>query len=156
MRWGSVCLLTRMRAVGVVNVSPDAPNTASLDRSVERLEEGLLRYRADTSDTQIRDGLVQRFEFTYETAHRVLKRYLEHVSANPAQFDEMTFQDLIRTANEQGLLLGDWSDWRSFREMRGTTSHAYDEEVALKVVKRIPRFLEEASYLRDRLSERMK
>ncbi|MFN3829815.1 MAG: nucleotidyltransferase substrate binding protein [Tepidimonas ignava] len=24
-----------------------------------------------------RDGLVQRFEFTYEVAHRLLKRYLE-------------------------------------------------------------------------------
>ena len=115
-----------------------------------------MRYHADTSDTQIRDGLVQRYEFTYETAHKALKRYLEYASANPGQFDEMTFQDLIRTANEQGLLLGDWSDWRSFREMRGATSHAYDEKVALRVVQHIPRFLEEASYLRDRLAERLK
>ena len=133
-----------------------APSIEPLHRSVQRLEEGLVRYRADTSDTQIRDGLVQRYEFTYEQAHKVLKRYLEYASASPDQFDEMTFQDLIRTANEQGLLLGDWSDWRSFREMRGATSHAYDEEVALKVVQRIPRFLEEASYLRDRLHERLK
>ena len=133
-----------------------APSIEPLHRSVQRLEEGLARYRADTSDTQIRDGLVQRYEFTYEQAHKVLKRYLEYASASPGQFDEMTFQDLIRTANEQGLLLGDWSDWRSFREMRGATSHAYDEEVALKVVQHIPRFLEEASYLRDRLRERLK
>ena len=133
-----------------------APSLAPLDRSVQRLEEGLVRYLADTSDTQIRDGLVQRYEFTYEAAHKALKRYLEYASANPGQFDEMTFQDLIRTANEQGLLLGDWSDWRSFREMRGATSHAYDEKVALRVVQHIPRFLEEASYLRDRLAERLK
>ena len=133
-----------------------APSIEPLHRSVQRLDEGLARYRTDTSDTQIRDGLVQRYEFTYEQAHKVLKRYLEYASANPDQFDVMTFQDLIRTANEQGLLLGDWSDWRSFREMRGATSHAYDEEVALKIVQRIPRFLEEASYLRDRLRERLK
>ena len=133
-----------------------APSIEPLHRSVQRLEEGLVRYRADTSDTQIRDGLVQRYEFTYEQAHKVLKRYLEYASASPEQFDEMTFQDLIRTANEQGLLLGDWSNWRSFREMRGATSHAYDEEVALKVVQQIPRFLEEASYMRDRLRERLK
>ena len=133
-----------------------APGIEPLRRSVQRLEEGLVRYRADTSDTQIRDGLVQRYEFTYEQSHKVLKRYLEYASASPDQFDEMTFQDLIRTANEQGLLLGDWSDWRSFREMRGATRHACDEEVALKVVQRIPRFLEEASYLRDRLRERLK
>ena len=67
----------------------------------------------------------------------------------------MVFQDMIRTANEQGLLLGDWSDWKDYREMRGATSHAYDEEVALRVVREIPRFLEEVAHLRDRLSERL-
>ncbi len=114
-----------------------------------------MRHRSDTWDTQVRDGLVQRFEFTYEQSHKTLKRYLEYASANPGEFDEMTFQDLIRTGNEQGLLLGNWSDWRGFRQMRSSTSHAYSEEVALKVVARIPRFLEEAAYLRDRLRERL-
>ena len=133
----------------------DKPGIALFERAIQRLEEGLTRYRADTSDIQIRDGLVQRFEFTYELGHRVLKRYLEYASANPEQFDEMTFQDLIRTANEQSLLLGDWPDWRSFREMRARTSHTYNEDVAIEVVTGIPRFLEEAVYLRDRLGERL-
>ncbi|MYB37327.1 MAG: nucleotidyltransferase [Gammaproteobacteria bacterium] len=131
------------------------PSIEPLRRAVQRLEEGLARHLEDTFDAQIRDGLVQRFEFTYEQSHKTLKRYLEYASPNPGQFDEMTFQDLIRTANEQGLLLGDWPDWREFREMRGATSHAYDEEVALKVVQCIPRFLEEAAHLHDRLRERL-
>ena len=96
----------------------DKPTVAPFERAIQRLEEGLARYRADTGDTQIRDGLVQRFAFTYELGHKVLKRYLEYASANPEQFDEMAFQDLIRSANEQGLLLGDWPDWRRFRDMR--------------------------------------
>lgn len=29
-----------------------------------RLAEGLARYQLDTRDAQIRDGLIQRFEFT--------------------------------------------------------------------------------------------
>lgn len=33
-------------------------------RSVARLREGLARYRQDLTDLQIRDGLIQRFEFT--------------------------------------------------------------------------------------------
>ena len=133
----------------------DKPGISLFEQAIRRLEEGLERYRSDTSDIQIRDGLVQRFEFTYKLGHRVLKRYLEYASANPGQFDEMTFQDLIRTANEQGLLLGDWADWRSFREMRAKTSHTYNEDVAIEVVIGIPRFLEEAVYLRDRLRERL-
>ena len=133
----------------------DKPEVEPFERAIQRLEEGLARYRADTSDTQIRDGLIQRFEFTYELGHKVLKRYLEYASANPEQFDEMTFQNLIRTGNEQGLLLGDWPNWRVFRDMRTKTSHTYNENVALEVVSGIPRFLEEAVYLRGKLRERL-
>ena len=132
-----------------------APVTGPFERAIRRLEEGLARYRADTSDIQIRDGLIQRFEFTYELGHKVIKRYLEYASASPEQFDEMTFQDMIRTANEQGLLLGDWPDWRRFREMRARTSHAYNEDAAILVVDAIPRFIEEATFLRDKLRERL-
>ncbi|MDK4574110.1 nucleotidyltransferase substrate binding protein [Kingella kingae] len=39
------------------------------------MQEGWQRYLQDTSDTQIRDGLIQRFEFTYEISHKILKRY---------------------------------------------------------------------------------
>jgi hypothetical protein len=66
----------------------------------------------------------------------------------------MPFADLIRTGNEQGLLLGDWSVWRVYREMRSKTSRAYDEGVAITVVHGIPAFLEEARELLRRLQER--
>jgi len=79
----------------------------SLSNAVNRLGEGLVRYQSDTKDAQIRDGLIQRFEFTYEISHKMLKRHLEAVSPKPEQFDGMPFADLIRTGNEQGLLLGD-------------------------------------------------
>lgn len=102
----------------------------------------------------VRDGLVQRFEFTYELSHKMLRRFLEAASANPTEFDEADFQYLIRTANEQGLLLGAWPQWRVFRDMRSITSHTHDEEVALKVVAGIPAFLEEAQFLLDQLQQR--
>lgn len=128
---------------------------SSLDKAIVRLDEGLARYRLDVSDTQIRDGLIQRFEFTYELSHKMLKRYLEAVSPTPAQYDGMPFQDLIRTGNEHGLLRGDWPAWRQYREMRGKTSHTYDEDVAIEVVAGIPDFLAEAAHLRDQLKARL-
>ena len=127
----------------------------SLEKAVDRLQEGLDRYRRDTTDTQIRDGLIQRFEFTYELSHKMLKRYLEATSASPDQYDAMPFPDLIRSGNEQGLLLGDWPRWRAYRDMRSRTSHTYDEEVALVVVAGIPDFLREAVHLRDQLRTRL-
>ena len=126
----------------------------SLAKAIQRLAEGLARDQADTGDTQIRDGLIQRFEFTYEISHKTLKRFLESASANRTEFDAMPFADLIRTGNEQGLLLGAWSDWKRYREMRSSTSHAYDEEVALGVVEGIPAFLAESEFLLKQLQGR--
>ena len=125
-----------------------------LRNAVARLAEGLERYRRETHDTQIRDGLIQRFEFTYEQSHKMIKRSLRARSPNPGEFDGASFPHIIRSANEEGLLLGDWPKWRGYREMRGKTSHTYDEEVALEVVAEIPAFLEEARYLLDQLEQR--
>jgi nucleotidyltransferase substrate binding protein (TIGR01987 family) len=125
-----------------------------LSNAVQRLEEGLTRYQINTADIQIRDGLIQRFEFTYELSHKMLKRYLEAASANPTEFDGADFQYLIRSGNEQGLLLSAWPEWRHFRDMRAKTSHTYDEEVALTVVDAIPSFLSEAKHLLANLQQR--
>lgn len=133
----------------------DKPNIQPFEKAILRLEEGLARYQGDVEDTQIQDGLVKRVEFTYELGHRMLKRFLEYASPTPEQFDAMAFQDIIRTANEQGLLLGNWTNWRRYREMRGKTSHTYDEAVAREVVAGIPAFREEARYLRDQLKRRI-
>lgn len=128
---------------------------SSLELVITRLQEGIARYRQDTGDTQIRDGLIQRFEFTYELSHKMLKRYLESTSPTPGDYDSMPFSDLVRTGNEQGLLLGDWPKWKVYREMRARTSHTYAETVALEVVATIPAFLAEAIYLRDQLRLRL-
>ncbi|MBW8072856.1 MAG: nucleotidyltransferase [Ferrovum sp.] len=124
-------------------------------KATTRLEEGWGTYQCDKTQTLIRDGLIQRFEFTYEIAHKMLKRYLESISPTPGEYDSMPFQDLIRSGNEQGLLLGDWPKWRGYRDMRSKTSHTYDEEVALEVVAGIPSFLDEVRYFRDKLNQRL-
>jgi nucleotidyltransferase substrate binding protein (TIGR01987 family) len=130
-------------------------NITPLLNAVTRLREGLERYHQDVTDTQIRDGLIQRFEFTYDLSHKMLKRFLVVISPSPAEFDDMSFADLIRSGNERGLLRGNWSAWRIYREMRSRTSHTYDEDVAVAVVGGIGDFLDEAAYLSARLQERL-
>ena len=133
----------------------NAVDTTPLSNAVARLAEGLERYLRDVSDIQIRDGLIQRFEFTYELSHRMLKRFLESVSASPGEYDAADFQYLVRSGNEQGLLLGDWSVWRTYRDMRAKTSHTHDERIAIEVVKGIAPFLEEARFLLGRIGDRL-
>ena len=130
----------------------DSLDVSPLARAILRLDEGWQRYQRDISDAQIRDGLIQRFEFTYEISHKMLKRYLEYVSPTPTQYDSMSFADLIRSGNEQGLLLGAWPEWKRYRDMRVKTSHTYNEDVALDVVASIEPFIAEARYLLAQLN----
>jgi nucleotidyltransferase substrate binding protein (TIGR01987 family) len=126
-----------------------------LSNAVDRLAEGLARYRQDTTDDQIRDGLIQRFEFTYELSHKMLKRYLQSIAPSPEAIEQMAFADLIRLGREQGLVRSEWAVWRQFRDIRNITSHTYDLKKALVVVQAIPGFLAEAQHLLARLQDRL-
>ena len=126
-----------------------------LVNAIDRLREGLARHRSEPADDQLRDGLIHRFEFTYELCHSMLKRFVRQTAASPEDVDRMAFQDLIRTANQQGLLLGDWPAWHRYRDSRAKTSHAYHAKTAQEVAEAIPGFLTEAEYLRDELRKRL-
>jgi nucleotidyltransferase substrate binding protein (TIGR01987 family) len=130
-------------------------DTTSLGNAVRRLREGLARYEREPADEQLRDGLIQRFEFTYELSHKMLRRYLREAAASPDEIERMPFADLIRVANVQGLLRNDWPAWRRFRELRARTSHTYDFEVAAQVAAEIPAFLQEAEHLYAELQRRL-
>jgi len=127
----------------------------SFDKALLRLEEALQAITAAPDNTLYRDATIQRFEFTYEVAHKMLKRYLEMTAANPTSIDEMAFADMIRTGSEQGLLRSGWDKWKDYRKARGTTSHTYDEAKAMAVAAIIPDFLSEAKSLRDKLRNRV-
>jgi len=131
-----------------------ALDLTSFENAIARLREGIALHAASPGETIIRDGLIQRFEFTYELAHKTLKRALESASASPGQVDQMGFADLIRSGSERGLLLGDWPRWKAYREMRGKTSHTYDEKIASEVISGVGEFLAEAEFLLGRLRAR--
>lgn len=130
-----------------------AIDLSQLAKSLSRLEEGLMEYRADPSRTLLRDGLIQRFEFTYDLAPKLLRRVLAIRSDSPSEVDRMTFPTLMRTAFEQGLVDVEWPKWLDYREKRNITSHTYDEEKAKGVVDRIPGFIEDARALLARLEQ---
>lgn len=130
-------------------------NRSAFANAVQRLSEGLARYNLDKNDTQIRDGLIQRFEFTYEISHKIIRRYPKSTCPTPGEFDNAEFHYLIRSASERELLLGDWTSWKRYREIRSKTSCSYNEEIAFEVVAEIPSFLSEVQYLVDQLDGRL-
>jgi nucleotidyltransferase substrate binding protein (TIGR01987 family) len=128
---------------------------SSLGNSVARLREGLSRHLREPADEQLRDGLIRRFEFTYEVSHKTLRRYLRDVAASPSEEEPLSFADLVRTGTAHGLLCADLAAWRGFRDMRTRTSHTYDAETASRVVAGIPAFLGEAEHLLAELQRRL-
>lgn len=103
---------------------------------------------------QLRNSVIHCFEFTYELSHKMLKRYLEETAANPEEIDLSTFQTLIRTGNEKGLLRSDWMRWKEYRQARTNSSHTYDQGKAEAVYSIAGDFLQEARYLYQQLMER--
>ncbi|WP_243371147.1 HI0074 family nucleotidyltransferase substrate-binding subunit [Geotalea sp. SG265] len=133
---------------------------SSLQNAISQLEKSLKFTHSPAAEMdgelfeQLRNSVIQCFEFTYELSHKMLRRYLEETAASPDEADFSTFQNLIRTGNEKGLLRSDWLRWRVYRQARTDSSHTYDVDKAEAVYAIAPEFLEEAKYLYARLMER--
>ncbi|MCF7969796.1 MAG: nucleotidyltransferase substrate binding protein [Methylococcaceae bacterium] len=103
---------------------------------------------------QLRNSVIQCFEFTYELSHKMLKRFLEQTAASTEDVNSHSFQDLIRTGNEKGLLRSDWLVWRTYRQARNNSSHTYDADKAEQVYQIAADFLLEAKHLHQQLITR--
>jgi len=125
----------------------------SFTKALASLQKAYNARRQDVKNEFLLDACIQRFEYTYELSHKMLKRYLEISEPASNVIDEMSFPDLIRTGYERGLLLHSWNSWRDYREARNLTSHTYDEEKALKVWDIIDNFLKDSDHLLKKLME---
>ena len=128
-------------------------NILAFENAVTRLKAVLVRYAKDNKDECMRDAVVHRFECTYFIALKTLRKYFIEQAFIVEEINNMTFNTMIRTANQLDLLKSNLEKWTGFREMRNLTSHTYDEEVAEKVVRVVPDFYEEVSFLLQKLKD---
>ena len=95
--------------------------------ALNRLEEAL---KKDLNDDIIIDGIIQRFEFTFEQAWKVMKLYLE----DQGILDEaMAPRSTIKCAYKHKLI-DDGDIWIEMMLDRNRTSHMYDESTAVSIV----------------------
>ncbi len=98
----------------------------------------------------LRSAVIQSFEFTYELSVRLLRRVLVERAESADRVADISFNDLLRSAADAGLV-PEPARWREWREMRNSTSHAYNEVKAQAVAVRSAAFSVDASALLDRL-----
>ena len=130
-------------------------DTTPFRNAVAQLARGLDEARAEPGREVIRDGVIQRFEYTYELSHKFLRRFLELTEPTPEDLKALSFPALIRLGSERGLLLNGWDIWTGYRNARGTTSHTYDSVKAADVFAKIPSFLDDARALLDAIERRL-
>lgn len=123
-------------------------NTKSLELAIKSLKSAWDEYKKKKNE-YVRDSVIQRFEYTYAISIKLMQRYLELNSPNPDEIDYYTFNDLIRSSNEKGILLRNLETWDIYRQRRNITSHTYDIEKAMQVLEIIPEFIEDVKFLLD-------
>ena len=128
---------------------------SALENAHKRLCDVLKIFVENENDDIVRDSVIQRFEFTYSIALKTLKKYFEGVAFVMEDVQQMTFNQVIRVANQLDLLHFELDKWTEFRQMCNLTSHTYDEEVARKVVAVVPDFCEEVGYLLKQLRSKI-
>lgn len=118
-------------------------------KALDRLKEGLLQY--DNEDELQRDGIIQRYEFTFELAWKTLKEVFEDeglVGLNSPK-------TVLREAYSSGLI-DDEKIWLDMLVDRNATSHIYSQSNAIEICKRIKEiYIYKLEGLKDKILERL-
>lgn len=75
----------------------------------------------------MRDSVIQRFEFSWELAWKMLKLRLAFLG-----IEALNPREVIRQSLQAGLIV-DGNAWSQAQQQRNMTSHTYDESLSLEV-----------------------
>lgn len=107
---------------------------AVLNYAVSKLENAYLRLSEgarDAEDELDKDGVIQRFEFTFELLWKALKIFLEHQG-----IDAKTPRDSLKEAFRIELFENE-EIFLDMLEDRNKTSHIYDKQTSEEIFNRI-------------------
>ena len=117
--------------------------------ALERLKEAVEEFRQEDSGDVVRDGLIQRFEFTYELSWKTTKEYLEILGIP----DRNSPKAVLKEAYAQKLINNE-ENWLLMLNDRKMTSHVYKEEMAEEIAERISGcYVKEFEMLLERLEQ---
>ena len=128
---------------------------SSLQGAIASLQESLYWHSKGCDEVPndiIRDSVIQRFEYTYELAWKLIKRWLE-INLGSSYVDGISRRELFRLAAENHLI-DNPDKWFAFHTARNQTSHIYDRLVAGDVFNEAVAFADAAADLYKQLEKR--
>ncbi len=99
---------------------------SNFEKALSQLQEGIENNGADPINI-IKEGIVQRFEFTHELAWKVLKDYLLYEGIQNITGSRSATREAFKIG-----LISDGQKWMEMIESRNNTVHTYNENI-LKV-----------------------
>ncbi|MBQ8459524.1 nucleotidyltransferase substrate binding protein [bacterium] len=126
---------------------------SSLKNSYNTLSECYKDYIAEKNDkikTYIKDSCIKRFEYTYETAKKIMNKYLKKEYDKDEK--ELTINNIFRDMYGLGFIK-DFERWTEYRLKRNTTSHEYDIEKTYVLMDIIPNFIKDTEFLINELEK---
>ncbi len=116
---------------GVILMDKFTTKLNNFQNAVARLHEALEEAKSSDSLT-VRDGVIQRFEFTAELAWKTAREYLLTL-----EISDINNPKAVMSEAYHNQLITDESGWLQILRDRNSTSHIYDEEEATEIFHRI-------------------
>ena len=121
--------------------------TEALENNLKILCEAWTAYQNNKNEeltSIIADSCIQRYEYTLETAWKLMKKYLKLVYGKSDE--ELTVNNIFRLMSGYNMI-GDWENWKEYYIKRNDTAHEYNIEKSRSVLAIIPRFIADAEIL---------
>ena len=121
----------------------------SLRQAAQSLQKAYEIYQENSNNNQdlcdiIADSCVKRFEYTFETAWKTMKKYFKLQYSKKEE--ELTMNNIFRFMEGYGFTTSRLK-WKEYYVQRNNTSHEYNFEKARRLLVIIPEFLEEVTFL---------
>ena len=101
------------------------------EKAFKRLSRAIEVVKSAPDDDLLQSGLVQTYEYTFELAWKTLKDYLTLEG-----FEVRSPRETIRQGFQSGYIMNG-EDWLQALADRNLTTHIYDDEISIRVLKDI-------------------
>jgi len=119
-------------------------DTTILEKAIASLGRAVSRAQASPGDEELRDAVIQRFEYTMDLSWKMIQRAIRNAGVEESAIH--TKRDLFREAARMGWIV-DPTPWFEYYDARNKTSHTYNSEVAHAVFQRALEFFPESQVL---------
>lgn len=123
----------------------------ALRKAKTSLEKAYSIYLEGSDDEEMcaiyADSCVKRFEYTFETAWKTMKKYFKLQYSKKEE--ELTMNNIFRFMESYGFAKN-WIDWRDYYSKRNSTAHEYSIEKSRKLLEIIPDFIESVNFLLEK------